>query len=103
MFWGSLPGLFLANSKPPMVGFQSLDELLLRNHVEHVEERRSLQDVVNRFDENGNLIEEQKPQEPEKKFKRLSSLSDADIKDNIKGDIAKQQSGYSNLSDIVKK
>ena len=102
-FWGSLPGLFLANSKPPIVGFQSLDELLLRNHVEHKEERRRLENVVNRFDENGNLIEEQKQQEPEKKFKRLSSLSDADIKDNIKGDIAKQQSGYSNIADIQKK
>jgi len=102
-FWGSIPGLFLANAKPPIIGFHSLDEILLRNHVVHKEEHRKFENLVNKFDADGNLVEEETPQEPERKFKRLSSMSDADLKDNIKGDIAKQQSGYSNLAEIQKK
>lgn len=97
VFWGSLPGLFLANAKPPIIGFDSLDEILLRRHIEHREVRRRFDDSINRFDEEGNFIEGDLSDKP---IKRLSALSDADIKDGIKGDLKRQSSGYNELSQI---
>lgn len=97
VFWGSLPGLFLANTKPPIVGFQSLDELLIRKHISHDEAHYRLEDSINRFDEEGNFIEQDLNDKP---VKRLSSASDADIKDGIKGDLKRQSSGFNNLADV---
>ena len=35
VFWGSLPGLYLANNVPPLIGFQHLEELMHRIPGKH--------------------------------------------------------------------
>ena len=42
IFWGSLPGLYWANTKPPQVGFRFLTEFLTGGKIIEKEEKRDL-------------------------------------------------------------
>ena len=41
VFWGNLPGLYLANADPPITGFQDLAEFL-HAHIEVQEENEDV-------------------------------------------------------------
>ena len=58
VFWGSLPGLYLANNVPPLIGFQHLEELLHRIPDTH-EQSGKFQAILERLQNN------QKPNEQE--------------------------------------
>ena len=42
VFWGSIPGLYWANTKPPMVGFDLLSEFLTGANVIEVDLKRNI-------------------------------------------------------------
>lgn len=44
-FWGSIPGLFLANTKPPLIGFSHISEFLESKKLKHEDETNILEDV----------------------------------------------------------
>lgn len=48
-FWGSIPGLFLANQRPPVVGFQHLSEFLGAEAIEPRQETNILDDASSRL------------------------------------------------------
>lgn len=103
VFWGSLPGLFLANAKPPIVGFSSLDDLLFREHIDETRKEGKFDHIIEQMGKaRGATPEEEHHEEEKKPVKRLSSLSDADIKDNLQGDLARQQSGASNINAVIR-
>ena len=58
VFWGSLPGLYLANNVPPLIGFQHLEELLHRIPGTH-EQSGKFQAILERFQNNQKTNEQE--------------------------------------------
>lgn len=51
VWWGSLPGLFRANVVPPVVGFDSVEDLLWLRHEKEIEEENIFKETLVRIGE----------------------------------------------------
>ena len=46
VWWGSLAGMYLANITPPLVGFNSLEDLILHKKSSAVEEKNQFEKIM---------------------------------------------------------
>ena len=46
VLWGSLPGMFLSNLTPPLVGFNSVENLLLHKNISTATEKNHFQKII---------------------------------------------------------
>ena len=46
VWWGSLPGMFLSNLTPPLVGFNSVENLLLHKNISTATEKNHFQKII---------------------------------------------------------
>jgi len=53
VWWGSITGTYLANITPPLIGFSSVKDLLVKKPKKPKEERKQFQDVIDAISQGG--------------------------------------------------